>query len=45
MGTAFGARVLELQTFLFEASLDGFGVAVVVLAVLNRNHVMTVLLG
>ena len=45
LGGADITSVLELQTFLLEASLDGAGIAVLVLAVLNGCHVVRMLLG
>jgi len=38
--TSLGTSILELQTLLFETSLNGLGVAVDVLTVLDRDHVV-----
>ena len=38
LGTSFRAAVLELQTLLFKASLDGVGVTVLDLTLLNGGH-------
>lgn len=38
-----GASALELHTLLFKTSLDGLGITVLVLAVLNRDDVVGVL--
>ena len=40
LGTSLGTSILELHTLLFETSLDGLGVAVDVLTVLDRDHVV-----
>ena len=40
-----GARALELGSFLFETRLDSVRVAVLVVTLLNADHVVRVLLG
>lgn len=44
LGTSFGTSALKLQTLLFETSLYGFRVTVLVLTVLDRDHAVYVLL-
>lgn len=43
LGTCFNAGVLELHTLLFQTSLDGTGVTVLDLALLNSGHAVGVL--
>ena len=43
-GTSFSPSVLELHTLLLKTGLDGVWVAVLVFAVLDRDHVMVMLL-
>ena len=41
-GSALNASVSELSSLLFETGLDGSGVTVVVLSLLNRDNVVVV---
>lgn len=43
--TGFTTGVLELEAFLLETGLDRFGIAMDVFTVLDRNHIVSVLLG
>lgn len=45
LGTAFDAGALELASLLFETKLDGGGISVVVLTLLDGKHLVVVLFG
>ena len=45
LGTCFSAGILELHTLLFKTSLDGVGVTVLNLTLLDSGHSVRVLFG